>query len=270
MKQRFKVGFVTLMLAALTIPADALNKEELGSVTGIASFTTGGVNLRKGPSTSEPYLIYIQGQELYFDAENVGWSDELGHMTINGRRIQPDHEKLQGMEGDRCPVIGSQGDWVKLDYLGHEVWTMKKFLKISPLAPISTSMTYTPYGYNSLNVTGTEDGAPALLFQEGGMDEDQGFYVGHVEKNIVVFDYFIPFGLYEEPTLKGNAQLSKSPSDEYYKLKIGPHQMLKEHSAPNVKSFSSEQIKDLVKGKKKLPANEDLILVNTASGAFQL
>ena len=136
-------------------------------IPGYATFTADGVNLRMEPSTYAPYLVYATGEELYYEPENVQWSHLLGSMNIGGQVILSDHEKIQGSKGMCLPVIGSDGDWIKLYYSNgsnpFEVWTMKKFVTTEPLVAPNTSSTYSPGEVNVLNLTGDADGSPAIL-----------------------------------------------------------------------------------------------------------
>lgn len=244
--------------------------EVISQLKGVASFKTDGVNLRQSPSTSSPYLIYMgDDEEEGSDPDAVRWSSELGRMRIGNQYITPDHVKLQGNEWLRLGYLGSQGDWVKLFYNPCEVWTMKKFVSIDPLVPITPSMTYeNSLQINGFYLTGTEKGATAILYEGPGIDTEGGIYVGSFLGNCVLFDYYVPCSVWYEPT-EARLSFSNSIIEGYKKLSFGKVLVQKDEYGNehfNVKALNSADIQKLRGVVEKLPENNQKILVATASG----
>lgn len=247
-------------------PAEALKQ-----ATGVATFIADGVNLRMDPSVNSPYLVCVTGDELYFDPESVQWSSMLGGIHIDGKLIQVDHEKIQGSKDMALPVLGSEGDWVKLYYSNggnpFEVWTMKKFVKIDPLDTPTTSSTYSPSGYNALNLTGDADGSEAIIYQEVGMDEDEGFFLGRKEGKAIIFEYFLPMHIEYKPSITG-VEISKDASSNTLIFSFGKDCKKGESESPilDISGFSADNIKSLIPFSQKLPEEEVLILISYPDG----
>ncbi len=241
-------------------PLDALKK-----VTGIAKFTTDGVNLRQSPSTNSPYLVYQSGEELYYDPDNLIWSNQLGSMRIGGQLVLSDHEKIQGNKGVSLPVIGSEGDWIKLYYAPYEVWTMKKFVAVDPLVAPSSSSTYSPCDYNVLSLTGDADGSLAIYYQEAGMDEDEGFYIGKKVGNAIVFDRFLPMHVAYDETKQG-VEISKDPQLDMLIFTFGPNAKAatSEYPVVDMKGFGKQDIESLMPLSQQ--TDEIVVMVATSDG----
>lgn len=167
-------------------------------IQGIATFKSDGVNLRKGPSSTDPYLCAVTFGEMDYSMADLVWSNQAG-------RTSKIH-KQQGYTGMSLPVIGRQVDWVKM-YYGNsensfEVWTMSKFVDITPLSQEITtkSVTNPDWGTNAFTCLPGESQRCAY-YTGGGLDEDQGIFVGKVVDGgkVAVFDIFSPIGLqYDE------------------------------------------------------------------------
>ena len=258
-------GLIAMIMGVATAIAD---NETPQSISGIATFNTGGVNLRMDPSAHAPYLCYLQGEEMYFNPENIVWSHELGRTRVGNEIIFVDHEKLQGEEGLTLPVLDTQDDWVKLRYLNHDVWTMKKFLNVKPVVAPTTSTTAGYSSYNQFNLTGDADGSLAIFFQEGGMDEDQGLLIGTKKGNTVVFDHFLPLMVvFDEKA--DNVQFSKDAATGYLTLTFGPAQQLAsftDYPVIDVKGFSAQNIKDML----PLAGKQDTMVFLTTGKDFLL
>lgn len=238
--------FVALLMGTSMALADN-STQNTDSISSIATFNTNGVNLRQEPSAYSAYLAYLQGEELYFDADNVVWSNELGATRVNGQIIITPHDKIQGDEGMKLPVIGMEDEWVKLRYLGHDVWTMKKFLSIKPIIAPTTATIAGYGGYNQFYLTGDADGSLAVFYQEGGMDEDPGLLIGKKQGNAVVFDCFLPIFIEYDPNAK-NVEIGKGLEEGYYKLTYGPDQRQKDftdYEVIDIRGFSADNIKSL-------------------------
>lgn len=239
---------VFFMGATMAEAQNATQASPAPAITGIATFNTNGVNLRKEPNAYSPYLCYMQGDELYYDPENVMWSSDLGSTRINGQIVITDHEKIQGGEGIALGVLGSEGDWVKLSYAPYEVWTMKKFLNVKPLTSPTTSTTAGYNSYNQFNLTGDSDGSLAIFYQEAGMDEDEGLMIGKKQGDTVVFDLFLPVYMKYDEKVK-NVEVSKDPQFGNLIITYGPAQKLAsfaDYPVIDVKGFSAENINSLL------------------------
>lgn len=238
---------VTLLIGC-TAAVAANDTPDTASISGIATFKSNGVNLRQEPSAYSAYLAYLlSDDQLYFDADNVIWSTELGATRVDGQTIITPHDKMQAYEGQTMPVIGSEGDWVKLRYLGHDVWAMNKFLTIQPVVAPTTATTAGYGNYNQFCLTGDADGSLAVFYQEGGMDEDPGLLIGKKQGNAVVFDYFLPIFIQYDPNAK-NVEIGKGFEEGYYKLTFGPDQRQKDftdYEVIDIKGFDADNIKSL-------------------------
>lgn len=223
MKIRMTIAAIMCVAAILTGYAyDAPSSEEIvGNVTGIATFKTGNVNLRKGPSPNDPYLVRMVGEELYFDPEAVQWSHQTGKYMK--------YEKQQAFEGEMMPVIGRENGWVKLYYSNgsnpFEVWTMEKFVDISPLGEMKPGVTLPNEEdmFSQFCLKGATDGSMALYYQEEGMDEDACLYLGEKKGNHVVLSVGVPVNLgYEYTNPKWTANpINKAKPEEGIIIKYG-------------------------------------------------
>lgn len=268
------IGFTGMLLSTPAYADNAPTPEEaLKQASALSTFIADGVNLREEPSANSAYLVYANGEELYYEPENVQWSRMLGAMRIGGQLVQPDHEKIQGEKDMSLPVLGTQGDWVKLYYSNgsnpFEVWTMKKFVKTEPLGVPTTKSTYSPAGYNALCLTGDADGARAIYYQEPGMDEDEGFFIGKKAGKGIIFDRFLPMHLEYKPSTKG-VLASKDPSSDMLIFSFGQDGRKGESDLPvlDVSRFSEKDIQSLVPLATPLQASETLVLIAYPDGTM--
>lgn len=124
---------------------------------------------------------------------------------------------------------------------------MKKFLNITKPATLTTATT-AGYDYNKFNLTGNADGSPAILYQEAGMDEDEGLWIGKKQGNSVIFDYFLTIMMRYDEKVK-DLQVSKDPDGGYLVFTFGPDQRLTSFTDWNVidvKGFSARNINDML------------------------
>lgn len=244
-------SFLTLtmtMASAFTAAADDV-KCNPDDIQGVATFKSDGVNLRKGPSATDPYLCTVTfGDDLYYSMADLCWSSEAG-------RAGKIH-KQQAYAGQSMPVIGREGDWVKL-YFGNpensfEVWTMSKFVDISPLGgEINTrSVTNPDWGPNAFTCL-LELNPRCAYYNEGGMDDDPGMYIGKLAKGdkIAVFDLFVPVSTSyneSEPGIK----VVKDPEYGSLQLLYGPkflNENGNEYSGFNMRALNGKILTELAK-----------------------
>lgn len=271
--KKLLIALVTFLCLGFAAKSQNPSKAEvISQLKGVASFKTDGVNLRQSPSTSAPYLIYMgDDDEEDFNPDAVLWSSELGKMRIGNQYVYPDHVKIQGNEWVRLGYLGSQSDWVKLFYNPCEVWTMKKFVSIDPLVPVTPSMTYgNAAQINGFYLAGTEKGATAIYYEAPGMDTAEGIFIGTYLDNCVLFDYFVPCTLNFESSEPGMS-ISKPDDGGYRTMNFGKILSEKDNYGNvefNVKALRPADIQKLRSVAEKLSDNRQKILVATAASGL--
>lgn len=253
---------ILMMLAAILLISMAANADDVkcnpAEIQGIAVFKTDGVNLRMGPSASAPYLCtQTFDDEMYFNPASVTWSHMTG--TANVGKVN----KYQAFSGMTMPVVGKEGDWVKM-YLSNsgnpfEVWTMSKFVDIQPMGDISSrSVTNPEYGNNCFTCLVALNPTCAYL-QEPGMDEDGGIYIGKLDASgkMVQFNVFVPIN----PVYKENVRdikITVDPDFGSLMLEYGPKYLNEEgneYSGLNIRAVPGKTLSEISKRQEATPTS---------------
>lgn len=275
MKTHKNLMAAVMLTATSAIPALASEPvcpvDVLSNIKGIATFNSDDVNLRKGPSATEGCLCYLGEPETYYQPERMIWTSELEPVHLANMDIMPDYEVIQGHKGWDVAVLDNDGQWAQLFYGPHEMWAESDAITVRPITPVTTSTRYMAPDYNSLNVTGANDGDMVVLYQELGRvnGQGEGLLFGHMQDGAVVFDAFLPAVMHYDAS---SDALSLSDDSGNVVVTYGPGQKVPglSYDVIDVTDFSDDNLKSLFELASPLPASQQHVLVACADDAVLL
>ena len=141
-----------------------------------------GINMRKGPSTSDPTLGYISfgiPEEDGCYIPDLQWSDTKGKA---GKFI---NEQLY--TGSNAIVNGKTAGWVNLIYThpsgNHSVWVSDKFASINPISPLAPGIFNKEENENLDMNLGILPGGRVIYYVDNEMEADYSIYLGSITED---------------------------------------------------------------------------------------
>lgn len=261
-----------LAAALLAVPAATADnpRHNYGAdFTHVAFVKANSVNMRISPDANSSYLAETSlKEEMYFSPDDVNWS----HMM--GRYDTP--KKHQLYEGNTLGVLGFEGDWVNMYYSlpgnPFDVWTLRKFVDLVPTAPITCQMTApSENGVSYAHLWAPEQGNWFVIYQEPGMDEDGGFFIGHIKNNVAVAERWVQG--YVQPDETDAARLELTKVDGMPIVMYGRKHTFtpdEPYGYFNVASLTPEIIARLWMKGKEIPAENRPFAVGLSDGRFHV
>lgn len=153
--------------------------------TKVAECTTsGGVNIRKAPSTSAPKLIYNEANIEDFEIPLV-YSAYWG--TKTGGPVQA--VTFEGV----APVVSEQPGWIQLLNEGPKrksnAWVSSKYCKVSEITPIKLSGNPRSCNFMILDTPAGVDGTYGIYMQIFDMGGEVAFLIGRLTDGKMVCPY---------------------------------------------------------------------------------
>lgn len=184
--KRICITMATVLTAlgsqAVTLP---FNTPAAPSWTKAAQcITSGGVNIRKAPSTSAPKLVYNENSLMDFDVPLV-YSAYWGSKT--GGAIQA--VTFEGV----APVVSEQAGWIQLLNEGPKrksnAWVSAKYCKVSEITPIKVQGNPRSCNFMIIDTPSNVEGTYGIYMNLQDMDGECVFLIGRLADGKMVCPY---------------------------------------------------------------------------------
>lgn len=184
--KRICIAMATVLTAlgsqAVTLP---FNTPAAPSWTRVAQCTTsGGVNIRKSPSTTAPKLVYNENSLMDYETPLV-YSAYWGSKT--GGPIQA--VTFEGV----APVVSEQPGWIQLLNEGPKrksnAWVSSKYCKVSEITPIEPEGNPRSCNFMILDTPAGVDGTYGIYMRIFDMDGEVAFLIGRLTDGKMVCPY---------------------------------------------------------------------------------
>lgn len=225
--------------------------------THVAVITGNDINIRQNPSATSAPLGYLSSGEYWedscdFQPESIFQPAK----TPKGMKF----ERLKLYKGEKVPVIGEDGEWLKIIYNGKVAYIMKKFASLEPVGTMTPRMNFGDDYYWDNNAIGILEDGRAIHFEQ---EMECWVRFGHLQDGRLIFDRCFEGEFVYEP----GRQDILVEGDNYHTIHVGKKFYSgQEYSPVSVHNISAEDFDTLYKYSTPYDEGDEMLIVRTAEG----